>query len=256
MLVDLALALPLLAFEPLVLVGGGTWFSPSWVLAAKSKGLATMLSRCLIFASCLLALPAVWGYFEGCDNTYTLQAGATYVESPYYPSNYPAGTSCRYKFTAPLDHSITVQCTINLPSVSGLPRPTLSAFWLPSHFQNNGQCTTDNFWLDSEGDLLMRGAENFCGSGTFNRESLFTELTFAYISTSSSSGRFRCQLNVQPQGCNCGWSATARISNGQNAAANEYPSMAALKDITNNLPTFCGGTIGGSKVVKGRAQSL
>ncbi|EDW60824.1 venom serine protease [Drosophila virilis] len=183
-----------------------------------------MLSRCLIFASCLLALPAVRGYFEGCDNTYSLQAGPTYVESPYYPNNYPAGTSCRYKFTAPLDHYIKIQCTISLPS-------------------NNGQCSTDNFWLDTEGDLLMRGAENFCGSGTFNRESLFTELTFAYISTGSNSGKFQCTLNVQPQSCNCGWSATARISNGQQASANEYPSMAALKDVTSSLPTFCGGTI-------------
>lgn len=92
-----------------------------------------MYSHSLIFASCccLLALlpNSVWGYFEGCDNTYTLQAGTTYVESPYYPSNYPARTSCRYKFTAPTDYNIKIQCTIALPSVSGLlARPAPSAF--------------------------------------------------------------------------------------------------------------------------------
>ncbi|EDW10152.1 venom serine protease [Drosophila mojavensis] len=184
-----------------------------------------MLSRSLILASCcLLALPAVWGYFDGCDNSYDLQAGTTYLESPYYPSNYPPRTSCRYHFKAPLDHSISIQCNINLPS-------------------SNGQCPTDNFWVDSEGDLLMRTAENFCGSGSFNRESLFTELTLAYISTSSNTGQFRCQLTVRKQNCACGWSASPRISNGQNAAQNEYPSIAALKDISNNLLTFCGGTI-------------
>ncbi|XP_034478951.1 venom serine protease [Drosophila innubila] len=183
-----------------------------------------MLSHSLILTSCLLLLPAVWGYFEGCDNTYPLQKGTVYVESPYYPKNYPARTSCRYKFIAPTDHYIKIQCTINLPS-------------------NNGQCSTDNFWVDNEGDLLMRGAENFCGSGTLNRESLFTELVFAYISTGSVSGNFRCTVTVQPQNCNCGWSASPRISNGQQAAANEFPSMVALKDRTSNIPTFCGGVI-------------
>lgn len=116
---------------------------------------------------------------------------------------------------------------------------------MPNPNQNNGQCTTDNFWLDTEGDLLMRGAENFCGTGTLTRESLFTEVVFAYISPGANAGRFRCSLTAQPQSCSCGWSATARIANGQAAAANEYPSMVALKDITSNLPSFCGGTIGG-----------
>ncbi|KAL7738143.1 hypothetical protein ACLKA6_006486 [Drosophila palustris] len=185
-----------------------------------------MLKHCLILTSCLLVLPAVsWAYFEGCDNAYPLNKDTTtYIESPYYPSNYPARTSCRYKFIAPTDYYIKLQCTIKLPS-------------------SNGQCTTDNFWVDGEGDLLMRGAENFCGSGTLNRESLFTELVFAYISTGSVGGNFKCSVTVLKQNCNCGWSASSRISNGQQAAANEFPSMAALKDRTSNLATFCGGVI-------------
>ncbi|XP_016943026.3 venom serine protease [Drosophila suzukii] len=184
--------------------------------------MAKMLSRSLI--SLVLLAPAVLAYFEGCDNTYTLSPGTTYLESPYYPSNYPGGTSCRYKFTAPLDYYIQVQCTVALPS-------------------SNGQCTTDNFWLDPEGDLQMRGAENFCGSGTFSRDSLFREVVFAYISTGTQGGNFKCTLTTTKQNCNCGWSATARIANGQNAAANEYPSYAALKDVTSKTATFCGGTI-------------
>ncbi|XP_017067436.1 venom serine protease [Drosophila eugracilis] len=182
--------------------------------------MAKMLSFCLI----VLLAPAVLAYFEGCDNSYTLNPGTTYVESPYYPGNYPGGTSCRYKFTAPLDYYIQVQCTIGLPS-------------------NNGQCNTDNFWLDTEGDLLMRGAENFCGSGTFSRQSLFTELVFAYISTGTKGGNFKCTLTAVKQNCNCGWSATSRIANGQQAADNEYPSHVALKDVTNNQASLCGGTI-------------
>ncbi|KAH8285257.1 hypothetical protein KR054_006807 [Drosophila jambulina] len=183
-----------------------------------------MFKRCLIL-TLLVAPAALAAYFEGCDNTYNLQPGTTYVESPYYPRNYPGGTSCRYKFTAPLDYNIQVQCTIGLPS-------------------NNGACTTDNFWLDSEGDLLMRGAENFCGSGSFSRESLFRELVFAYISTGTQGGSFRCVLTTVKQNCNCGWSATQRIVNGENAGANEFPSMVALKDVTKPYEkSFCGGTI-------------
>ncbi|EDV59543.2 venom serine protease [Drosophila erecta] len=186
------------------------------------KGLAKMLSRLLI--SLLLLAPAVLAYFEDCDNTFHLNPGNTYVESPYYPNNYPGGSSCRYKFTAPLDYYIQVRCSLGIPT-------------------SNGQCTTDNFWIDTEGDLLMRGAENFCGSGTLSRESLFTELVFAYISTGTNGGSFKCTLTAVKQNCNCGWSATARIANGQKAAANEFPSMAVLKDVTKNQASFCGGTI-------------
>ncbi|XP_068145206.1 venom serine protease [Drosophila tropicalis] len=178
-------------------------------------------SSILIF---LGSLTVAWGYFEGCDNAYTLNPGVSYVESPYYPQNYPAGSSCRYKFSAPLDYYIQAQCSLNIPTT-------------------NGQCTTDNFWIDTEGDLLMRSAENLCGSGTLSRDSLFTDLVFAYISTGSQRGNFKCTLTVAKQNCNCGWSATQRIANGQQAAANEYPSMVALKDVTSNLPSFCGGAI-------------
>ncbi|XP_017145892.1 venom serine protease [Drosophila miranda] len=185
-----------------------------------------MFGRRLIFTGLwLLALaPVALAYFEGCDNTYNLSPGTTYVESPYYPGSYPAGTSCRYRFVAPVDYSVQVQCTISLP-------------------QSSGQCSTDNFWLDPEGDLLMRGAENFCGSGTFARESLFTELVFAYISTGQQGGSFKCTLTTSRQNCNCGWSVNSRIANGQQAADNEFPSMVALKDVTSNQPSFCGGTI-------------
>lgn len=91
----------------------------------------------------------------------------------------------------------------------------------------------------------MRGAENFCGSGSFSRESLFTDLVFAYISTGTQGGNFRCVLTTTKQNCNCGWSATQRIVNGEKAAANEFPSMVALKDVTKPRElSFCGGTIG------------
>ncbi|ALC40907.1 CG30371, partial [Drosophila busckii] len=186
------------------------------------------LARSLILLSCCLLLTTVHSqtiYFQGCDNAYTLNGGTTYVESPFYPQNYPAGTSCRYRFTAPLDHYIKAECSISI-------------------YKNGNQCSTDNFWIDAEGDLLMRNAENFCGTGTFTRESLFTELTMAYISNNRNNGRFRCVLTVVPQNCNCGWGVSTRIVNGAAAANNEYPSMVALKDTTNsNLRSFCGGVI-------------
>lgn len=90
----------------------------------------------------------------------------------------------------------------------------------------------------------MLSAENFCGSGTLIRESHFRELVIAYVSTGNRTGNFNCKLTVKEQKCDCGWSASSRISNGQQAAANEFPSMAALKDRTSNLQSFCGGVIG------------
>lgn len=161
--------------------------------------------------------------FDGCDNAYTINPGKSIVQSPYYPNSYPAGTSCRYKFTAPLDYDITVNCTINLD-------------------KGANACSTENFYLARDGDVLLRDSEQFCGSGTFIRKSLFRTVVLAYVS-GGSYGSFRCELNVQPQPCDCGWSVNTKIVNGVEASVNEYPSMVALRDITTDLPSYCAGSI-------------
>ena len=99
--------------------------------------------------------------------------------------------------------------------------------------------------MATDGDTLLRGAEQFCGNGTVTRNSLFRTLVFAYIS-GGSWGRFQCVVTVTKQACDCGWSTNTKIVNGQEAQVNEYPSMVGLIDRTkSSYEPFCGGAIGG-----------
>ncbi|XP_037946797.1 venom serine protease-like [Teleopsis dalmanni] len=161
--------------------------------------------------------------FDGCDHQYNINAGKSVLQSPYYDSYYPAGTSCRYKFIAPLDYEIQVNCTIDTD-------------------KNGNQCSTEFFYLARDGDVQLRGSEQFCGQGTFVRKSVFRSVTMAYVSY-GSWGRFSCDLYAKPQACDCGWSVNTRIVNGQETSVNEFPGMVALKDLDTNLPLFCGGSI-------------
>ncbi|XP_017477101.1 PREDICTED: venom serine protease [Rhagoletis zephyria] len=161
--------------------------------------------------------------FEGCDNTFTVNPGISYLESPYYPSDYPTGTSCRYQFIAPTDYYIQVNCTVDLPI-------------------NDSNCDTEYLYVSTEGDPQLRDSELFCGVGTFVRDSLFRRVAIAYVSK-GSTGNFRCTLTTQPQSCDCGWSITTKIANGEAAGQNEFPFMAALKDTTSSSAAFCGATI-------------
>ncbi|TMW46896.1 hypothetical protein DOY81_008023, partial [Sarcophaga bullata] len=145
------------------------------------------------------------------------------LQSPYYPNSYPAGSSCRYKFTAPLDYDITLNCTINLDKTTNA-------------------CSTEFFYVARDGDSQLRDSEQFCGSGTFKRKSLFRTVVLAYVS-GGSFGSFRCELNVQQHPCDCGCSVNKKISNGQEASVNEFPSMVALRDILSLMNHLCGGFI-------------
>ncbi|XP_073844814.1 venom serine protease [Musca autumnalis] len=175
--------------------------------------LATVLSLQIGLAAAL---------FEGCDHTFQINPGYTYLESPYYPNAYPAGTSCRYKFVAPLDYEISVNCSINLD-------------------MGNNACSTEYFYVALDGDEYLRGSEQFCGKGVIERKSLFRSVAFAYTS-GGSWGSFRCQLNASPQQCDCGWSVSTKIVNGYETGVNEYPGVVALKT-SEESPPFCGGTI-------------
>ena len=53
-----------------------------------------------------------------------------------------------------------------------------------------------------------------------------------------SFGTFYCELNVQPQPCDCGWSVNTKITNGQETTVNEFPSMVALRDVPSLVPQF------------------
>ncbi|KAM7343857.1 venom serine protease [Cochliomyia hominivorax] len=103
-------------------------------------------------------------------------------------------------------------------------------------------CSTEYFYFARDGDRLLRDSEQFCGTGTFIRQTIFRSAVLAYVSN-GSYGKFRCQLYAQPQPCDCGWSVNTKIVNGKETAVNEFPSMVALRDKTTNQPSFCAGAI-------------
>ncbi|XP_075168668.1 venom serine protease [Haematobia irritans] len=179
----------------------------------------------LVVGSFLLCPWLTSAQFEGCDHTFQLNPGYSYLESPYYPLEYPEGTSCRYKFVAPLDYEISVNCNISIAT-------------------SNNACGTEHFYFARDGDEYLRGSEQFCGVGNIVRNSLFRSVVFAYISTGTKkpTGTFRCQMYVSKQNCDCGWSVNTKIVNGQETGINEYPGIVALKTHEDN-PPFCSGTI-------------
>uniref|UniRef100_A0A2M3ZZ75 Putative cub domain serine protease n=1 Tax=Anopheles triannulatus TaxID=58253 RepID=A0A2M3ZZ75_9DIPT len=163
-------------------------------------------------------------WFDSCDREFQLTNVADVtLNSPFYPANYPAGSSCRFVLSAPPGYTIQASCSLNMANPGTA-------------------CTTDFLYIATEGFKSPAGSEFFCGKGTINRQSLFNKLTISYISSSTNSGSFTCRLIVQPRQCDCGWSRTAKIVGGTEAGVNEYTSMVGLLDpLTANV--FCSGVI-------------
>ncbi|XP_058128386.1 venom serine protease-like [Anopheles ziemanni] len=184
----------------------------------------------LVVVVLFVALPTRADWFDSCDRQFQLTniADVT-LNSPFFPSNYPAGSSCRFVIRAPPGYTIQASCTLNMGTTSG--------------------CTTEFLYISTEGFTSPVGSEYFCGKGTVSRQSLFNKLTISYISASStSSGSFTCRLVVQPQACDCGWSKLPKVVGGSEASINEFSSMVGLLDpLTVNV--FCGGVIISSRYV-------
>lgn len=96
--------------------------------------------------------------------------------------------------------------------------------------------------MASDGDVQLRGSEKICGHGSYVRKSLFRYLVLAYVSY-GSRGKFKCELQMTPQKCDCGWSITPKIINGKLATMNEYPSVVAISHRKEPKRPFCAGSI-------------
>ncbi|XP_037953557.1 uncharacterized protein LOC119683770 [Teleopsis dalmanni] len=119
--------------------------------------LIVSLTFCLI--KCITAL------YEECNHVVNLRPGEKiYINSPYYPDQYPIGTSCRYTVTAPLDHELSFKCNIRLSSVTT-------------------RCLNEVFYFNREGSEFLTDSEYFCGSGTMERKSFLNKAVISYIST-------------------------------------------------------------------------
>ncbi|XP_053670992.1 venom serine protease-like [Anopheles nili] len=182
---------------------------------------AVLIVFCWVF-------PAHADWFESCDRQFQLANVADVtLNSPFYPANYPAGSSCRFVVRAPPGYTIQATCFLNMINPGA----------------QSGACTTDFLYISTEGFASPVGSEYFCGKGNVTRQSLFNKMTISYISSSgTNSGSFTCRLIVQPQQCDCGWYKTAKIVGGSAASVNEFASFVGLLDpLTANV--FCSGVL-------------
>uniref|UniRef100_A0AAG5DS81 Peptidase S1 domain-containing protein n=1 Tax=Anopheles atroparvus TaxID=41427 RepID=A0AAG5DS81_ANOAO len=179
----------------------------------------------LIVGLLVVAATPTRGQFTGCDRQKTFTSGEVfYVESPNFPNYFAKGTNCRWLLTAPVGHTFYVNCyDMYLASTTG--------------------CTGDRLEVSLQNDPSLLRATKYCGQRTFTLQSSGNQATFALrTSTTSTGGRFRCQVVAQAPRCSCGRRRTSKIVNGVPTLVNEFPMMAGLVD-SQTKKVFCGGTI-------------
>lgn len=181
--------------------------------------------RSLVFVAFLPTL--INGWFESCDQQFQLAANAdVQLLSPLYPNQkYRSGSSCRYTLIAPSGYNIQTTCDVNIDTVQ------------------NSACSTELFYISTEGFPSLVGSEYFCGKGSISRNSIFNKMMIAYTSSSATyGGTFSCRIQVVKQDCDCGWSRWQKIVGGTESGINEYTSMVGLLDkLTASV--FCSGVI-------------
>ncbi|XP_039436952.1 venom serine protease-like [Culex pipiens pallens] len=165
------------------------------------------------------------GQFAGCDTIRNVQADETlYIESPNYSGYFRANTNCRWRLTAPTNYLLYLNCYDVI-----LAKST--------------NCAADRLEVSLTGNALLADASRYCGQATFVLQSTANKLTVALRTlTSSTGGRFRCQIAARRPPCDCGRRRVVKIVNGAPTVANEFPMMAALVSIASRKP-FCGATI-------------
>lgn len=169
------------------------------------------------FAIVFLCYPATTtGLYENNDQMINLRASqSVYVNSPYYPNyTYQPGSSGRYVITAPNGYQIRAECNINIPKVCFSHLKILIKIY-DDVIQASTACDTNLFYIATDYNLNLLGAEYFCGSGSVTRVSLFNRLIIAYTSTSTqSAGYFSCVVSVSanPASCDCGWARSVSLS--------------------------------------------
>ncbi|XP_041782957.1 venom serine protease-like isoform X2 [Anopheles merus] len=178
-----------------------------------------------LFALVALAVSPAVGQFTGCDRQKTLAAGEVfYVESPSFPNYYARGTNCRWQLAAPAGNTIYVNCyDMYLAASTG--------------------CTADRVEISLQNDPTLAYATKYCGQRTFTLQATGNRAVFALrTTTTTSGGRFRCQVVAQAPKCSCGLRRTSKIVNGVPTLVNEFPMMAGLVD-SSSRSVFCGATI-------------
>ncbi|XP_008558373.1 venom serine protease 34 [Microplitis demolitor] len=169
--------------------------------------------------------------FGDCDYEQTIAAKQSYyIFTPnYLNGNYLPGTTCRWIATS--DRPIKMTC---------------NPFSLPA----SPNCTSDVAIIQTS---TKRPGQRYCGTGTFEVESEEgNKIVVSLYSSplSRTGGKFYCTLETVSNDteCNCGYKNPTRIVGGTATGVNEYPMMAGLVDIINEI-VFCGATIINNKQV-------
>ncbi|XP_030388186.1 serine proteinase stubble [Scaptodrosophila lebanonensis] len=119
--------------------------------------------------------------YEQCNHQMELRPGQkVYINSPYYPGEYPAGTSCRYTVKAPTDYVLSFKCELQLRTAV-----------------TDTNCEKEVFHFNAEGDELLTRSEFFCGSGKVERQSFLNRAVISYISQRGVLPKFRDKLKAQ-----------------------------------------------------------
>lgn len=149
-----------------------------------------MLVFKLIGLICFLSsLEVTEAQYETCNNTQTNVYYTTYVSSPYYGYyNYAAGSSCLYQLSTYPGYVLEADCTIDIPGIQ--------------------PCTNQQLLISRDGDRKLRDAKVYCGQQTFKQRSIGTEMTIAYKSNPTFTGKFSCKVyavQLAQTNCDCGW---------------------------------------------------
>ncbi|XP_046973543.1 venom serine protease 34-like isoform X1 [Vanessa cardui] len=150
-----------------------------------------------------------------CDFSTNVAVGITYyVYSPNYPQYYRPGVQCRWQAQCPAGYNCRLDCTdVDLPQTTS--------------------CSMDRLLISKSGDPQLTQAEFYCGRGTVSAVSTGQRISVGLItSTSSTRGKFMCELRAQPittpPTCSCGYRRLDRIVGGSEARPKELPMMAGI----------------------------
>ncbi|XP_053661500.1 venom serine protease-like [Anopheles marshallii] len=178
-----------------------------------------------LFGTLSVPFPSVDAQFSGCDRQKTFTTGEVfYVETPNFPNYYAKGTNCRWQLTAPAGSTFYVNC-------------------YDMYLATSTGCSADRLEISLQNDPTLASATKYCGQNTFTLKSTGNRAVFALRSTTTSTGgRFRCQVVAEAATCKCGLRRTSKIVNGVPTLVNEFPMMAALVD-SKSRSVFCGATI-------------
>nr|APD15612.1 serine protease [Cotesia chilonis] len=179
-----------------------------------------MLSRALSPLIFLMGLTGMSNaQFGDCDYEQTITPGKSYY---IFSSNYLGGNTARNpcRWIAVSDRPIKMTC---------------NPFSLPE----SPNCQSDVVIIQTS--VNNRG-KRYCGTGSFDVYS--EDGNSIIVSSYSSVGRFYCTLETVSNNteCSCGWKNPTRIVGGISTGVNEYPMMAGLIDVINQI-VFCGSTI-------------